>query len=73
LTPREQQVLSLAAQAATDQEIADALMISINTVKSHMRNILAKLHVGHRREAARLALREGLISGTVGDDVDNVG
>lgn len=61
LTHREQEVLSLVAAGKTDQEIADALTISIHTVKSHMRNILAKLQLGHRHEAAQFALREGLI------------
>lgn len=61
LTRREQEVLSLVAQGATDKEIADALVISIHTVKTHMRNILSKLHLGHRHEAALYALREGLI------------
>ena len=61
LTRREQEVLSLVAQGATDQEIADTLVISIHTVKSHMRNILSKLQIGHRYEAAQFALREGLI------------
>lgn len=61
LTRREQEVLSLVAQGATDQEIAEKLVISIHTVKSHMRNILSKLHLSHRHEAAQYALREGLI------------
>ncbi|MCA9926068.1 MAG: response regulator transcription factor [Anaerolineales bacterium] len=61
LTNREQDVLSLVAQGATDKEIATQLFISIYTVKSHMRNILSKLHLGHRYEAAQYALREGLI------------
>ncbi len=52
LTRREQEVLSLVAEGATDPEIADALYLSLNTVKSHMRNILAKLHVSSRQEAA---------------------
>ena len=49
------------AQGASDQEIALQLVISIHTVKSHMRNILSKLHMSHRYEAAQYALREGLI------------
>lgn len=61
LTGREKEVLSLVAQGASDQEIADDLVISVHTVKSHMRNILAKLQLGHRHEAAQYALREGLI------------
>jgi len=61
LTGREKEVLSLVAQGASDQEIAADLVISVHTVKSHMRNILAKLQLGHRHEAAQYALREGLI------------
>jgi DNA-binding NarL/FixJ family response regulator len=61
LTRREQEVLSLVAQGATDQEIAAELVISIHTVKSHMRNVLSKLHLGQRHEAALYAVREGLI------------
>jgi DNA-binding NarL/FixJ family response regulator len=60
LTHREQEVLSLVAEGATDGEIAAALSISLHTVKSHMRNILAKLHVGSRHEAARYARDKGL-------------
>ncbi len=55
LTCREQEVLRLAAQGATDKEIADALTLSLHTVKSHMRNILSKLHVSSRHQAARYA------------------
>jgi len=61
LTHREQEVLSLVAQGATDKEIAEALSISLHTVKSHMRNILAKLHVSNRYEAARYARDRGLV------------
>ncbi len=60
LTPREQEVLSLAAEGKADKEIAEALVLSPHTVKSHMRNILAKLHVSSRYEAAQLARRRGL-------------
>jgi DNA-binding NarL/FixJ family response regulator len=62
LTQREQDVLSLVAEGSSDKEIAEVLTISIHTVKSHMRNILAKLHLGHRHEAALFAVREGLIA-----------
>lgn len=61
LTHREQEVLSLAAEGKTDKEIADALQISLHTVKSHMRNILAKLQVSNRYEAARYARDRGLV------------
>jgi len=58
MTERELQVLAQVAQGATDKEIAKTLMISLNTVKTHMRNILAKLHVSTRREAGKLARRK---------------
>ena len=61
LTVREQDVLSLVAACATDKEIADELCISVHTVKSHMRNILSKLQLNRRHEAALYAVREGLI------------
>lgn len=69
LTEREQEVLSLVSQGATNKEIAKALNLSIHTVKSHMRKILAKLHLDRRQEAAVIALREGLIT-TSPDDVE---
>ena len=62
LTTREQDVLGLVAASATDKEIANQLSISIHTVKTHMRNILAKLQLSHRRDAALFAMREGLIA-----------
>lgn len=61
LTEREQQVLLKVAEGATDKEIAEALTISLNTVKTHIRNILAKLQVSTRREAAKVAKNKGLV------------
>jgi len=61
LTEREEQVLSQVSNGATDKEIAAALNISLNTVKTHIRNILAKLHVSTRREAAKVAKSKGLV------------
>ncbi len=61
LTPRELDVLTVASQGASDKEIAERLTISIHTVKSHIRNILSKLHVNTRREAARVAKNKGLV------------
>ncbi|MBV6395826.1 MAG: Transcriptional regulatory protein LiaR [Anaerolineales bacterium] len=61
LTKRELETLTLAARGASDKEIADELTISIHTVKSHMRNILSKLHVNTRREAAKVARSKGLL------------
>ncbi len=61
LTARERQVLSHVAEGATNKEIAAMLSISTHTVKSHMRKILAKLHMERRQEAAYYAQRQGLI------------
>lgn len=52
LTPREQEVLALIAAGATNQEIADRLVVSIKTVKTHVSNILSKLQLQSRYEAA---------------------
>jgi DNA-binding CsgD family transcriptional regulator len=60
LTAREVEVLRLLAQRRTDREIADALFISPKTAGFHVANILGKLGAANRREAAALALREGL-------------
>ena len=61
LTKRELEALTIAARGASDKEIAEELVISIHTVKSHMRNILSKLHVNTRREAAKVAKSKGLL------------
>jgi DNA-binding NarL/FixJ family response regulator len=61
LTAREQEVLSLVAAGRSDKEISIQLSISLYTVKSHLRNILAKLQVNSWREAARLAKNKGLL------------
>jgi len=52
LTPRESQVLELVAQGLTNKEIGDKLFISENTVRSHLRFILDKLHMNNRVQAA---------------------
>ena len=61
LTLREQEVLDLVAQGLSDKEISVNLSISLYTVKSHLRSILAKLQVSNRREAARLAKSKGFV------------
>jgi DNA-binding NarL/FixJ family response regulator len=62
LTERELYVLRLVASGATNSEIADKLSISINTVKSHLKNILEKLQLENRTQAATYALQHGLVS-----------
>jgi len=60
LTEREAQVLALVARGLSNQEIADTLVISERTVRTHISNILGKLHLANRLQAALYALREGL-------------
>jgi two-component system, NarL family, response regulator LiaR len=62
LTDREHQVLALLATGRENAEIAAALFISQNTVKSHVSNILNKLGVGNRVQAVVRAYRDGLLS-----------
>jgi non-specific serine/threonine protein kinase len=57
LTPREQTVLGLVTEGHTDREIADALFVSVRTVRAHVANILAKLGVPTRTAAATWAVR----------------
>jgi NarL family two-component system response regulator LiaR len=60
LTDREQEVLHLIADGMNNHEIAEKLVISEKTVKTHVSNILSKLHLDDRTQAAIYALRHGL-------------
>jgi NarL family two-component system response regulator LiaR len=62
LTQRELEVLQLVAQGIENREIAEKLVISETTVRTHVSNILSKLHLASRTQAALYALREGLAS-----------
>lgn len=62
LTEREVEVLRLVAQGLSNDEIADRLVISERTVRTHVSNILDKLHLANRTQAALYALREGIAS-----------
>ncbi len=62
LTERELLVLRLVASGASNSDIAEKLSISVNTVKSHLKNILEKLHLDNRTQAASYAFERGLVS-----------
>lgn len=61
LSPRELEVLNLLVEGLSNQEIADKLIISLATAKTHVRNILNKLAVDDRTQAAVQAMRRGLV------------
>lgn len=61
LSPREREVLKLVTEGLTNREIATALFITENTVKNHLRNILDKLHLKNRAQAAAFAIKNGLV------------
>ncbi len=64
LTEREREVLDLLVQGVTtNRELAERLVVSENTVKYHLRNILDKLHVQNRAQVVAYAMRHGLVDG----------
>ncbi|HSI98571.1 MAG TPA: response regulator transcription factor [Gaiellaceae bacterium] len=62
LTAREREVLQLVSEGATNKEIAKSLYLSEHTVNFHMKNILSKLHLRNRAQAAAYAIRTGLVT-----------
>ncbi|UCC51201.1 MAG: response regulator transcription factor, partial [Anaerolineaceae bacterium] len=61
LTERELEVLRLIARGYTNQKIAESLVITVGTVKGHVSNILSKLHLADRTQAAVYAWQEGIV------------
>src|SRR5437660_5292576 len=61
LTPREREILQLLADGMSNADVAAKLFISQETVKSHVRHILAKLEADTRTHAVAIALREAII------------
>ena len=62
LTDREREVLNLVVQGQSNQQIADAMVITVATVKAHVSNILSKLQVSSRAEAIAFAIKNKLVS-----------
>jgi len=72
LSDREMEVLKLVASGATNREIATSLIIAENTVKVHIKNILEKLHLRNKQQAAAYAVQQGLVleTGDKGEEID---
>jgi DNA-binding NarL/FixJ family response regulator len=66
LTPREREVLGLLAEGMSGRDIAEGLFLSRNTVRTHIQNILTKLQVHSRLQAAALATRHGILGASAG-------
>ena len=62
LTEREKEVLNLVVQGQSNQQIADAMFITVATVKAHISNILSKLQVSSRAEAIAYAIKHKIVS-----------
>lgn len=69
LSERELEVLALIAEGLSNQEIADRLVISERTARNHVGNILSKLHLANRTQAALYAIRKGLFDPAQSADV----
>ena len=63
LTPREREVITLIAEGATNRQIAQHLNVAERTARTHVSNILTKLGLASRTQAAMWAVREGLVAG----------
>jgi DNA-binding NarL/FixJ family response regulator len=63
LTRREREILVLVAQGGSNRDIAGALVISERTARTHVSNVLTKLGLTSRTQAALWAIREGLVPG----------
>jgi DNA-binding NarL/FixJ family response regulator len=61
LSERERQILQMLADGASNKDVSDHLVVSVETVKTHVKHILAKLGAKHRTEAVAMGLRQGLI------------
>jgi DNA-binding NarL/FixJ family response regulator len=70
LSEREREVLKLVVYGATNREIAHKLIISEHTVKVHLRNILSKLNLRNRQQAAAYGARKGLVK-NIGPEADS--
>jgi DNA-binding NarL/FixJ family response regulator len=63
LTPRERQILALLGEGRSNREIANILVISERTARTHVSSVLSKLNLSSRTQAALMAIREGMVPG----------
>jgi DNA-binding NarL/FixJ family response regulator len=63
LTPREREILVLVAHGKSNRDIAETLVISERTARTHVSNVLNKLGLASRTQVALWAVREGLVTG----------
>lgn len=61
LSDRERQILQMLADGASNKDVSDHLVLSVETVKTHVKHILTKLGVKHRTQAVAVGLRQGII------------
>jgi DNA-binding NarL/FixJ family response regulator len=66
LTQQELEIVKLLVKGATNKEIAETLFIAENTAKVHVKNILEKLHLRNRQQAAAYAVQQGLVTEITG-------
>jgi DNA-binding CsgD family transcriptional regulator len=72
ISEREREILRLVAMGATNQQIANQLNISVNTVKVHLRNIFGKIGVASRTEATMYAVRTGIVDVVMANGAANM-
>ena len=61
LTPREREIVQQLTLGRTSQEVADELFVSESTVRTHVRNAMAKLHARTRAQLVAIALSQGIV------------
>ena len=71
LSEREMEVLRMIAQGLSNAEIAEKLVITERTVKAHVSNLLSKLQLNDRTQAAIYAWREGIVEDKKANKLDN--
>jgi DNA-binding CsgD family transcriptional regulator len=62
LSPREREIMHLMAEGRTAEAIGEEITVSVETVRTHVRNVIRKLHARNRVHAIAIALRRGEIS-----------